>query len=158
MLGEELLTAIQLAVDDPDEFLDFLRLIQQEAICHMWQLSLFRNPAGIWSDFLDSTCEPDPLRLSGGKWSFLYLDFRKGGYSHLLTDRWRQLLAFALAGDSLVRQGHVRYSPCHSHLEVIKTPLNTTIISEFTLKIKLITNYKKPEETSFHNMVKRQFG
>ena len=26
-------------------------------------------------------CGPDPLRLSVGKWSFLYLDFRKGGYS-----------------------------------------------------------------------------
>ena len=39
MLREEFLPAIQLAVDDPDEFLDFLRLIEQEAIGHMWQLS-----------------------------------------------------------------------------------------------------------------------
>ena len=38
MLREELLPAIQLAVDDPDEFLDFLCLIEQEAIGHMWQL------------------------------------------------------------------------------------------------------------------------
>ena len=39
MLREELLTTIQLAVDDPDEFLDFFRLIEQEAIGHMRQLA-----------------------------------------------------------------------------------------------------------------------
>ena len=39
MLRKEFLPAIQLAVDDPDKFLDFFRLIEQQAICHMWQLA-----------------------------------------------------------------------------------------------------------------------
>ena len=44
--SEELLAAIQLAVDDPDEFLNFLRLIEQETIGHMWQLSQGRQTIG----------------------------------------------------------------------------------------------------------------
>ena len=81
----------------------FLRLIEQEAIGHMRQLSQgvpdhwFRNPAGTWSDFLGAFAwGPDPLQLSGGKWSFLYLDFRKVRIFPSLTDRWRQLLALRL--------------------------------------------------------------